>query len=144
MVATARDPSTLEYLAERYGDQVRLAPLDVTDSAAAQAAVEVAVDAFGRLDVVVNNAGFGHIAPFEQMAETDFRAQIDTNFYGVVNVTRAALPVLRARKSGHIIQISSAGGQFGMPSLSAYMCPSGPWAASRKCWRRKWPPSASR
>lgn len=126
MVATARDPSSLEDLAERYGDQVRLTPLDVTDSAAAQAAVKVAVDAFGRLDVVVNNAGFGHIAPFEQMAGADFRAQIDTNLYGVVNVTRAALPVLRAQKTGHIIQISSAGGRFGMPGLSAYM--SAKWA----------------
>jgi NAD(P)-dependent dehydrogenase (short-subunit alcohol dehydrogenase family) len=82
--------------------------------------VQAAVDAFGRLDVVVNNAGFGHLVPFEQSSEDDFRAQIDTNFYGVVNVTRAALPVLRQQRAGHIIQISSVGGRVGIAGLSAY------------------------
>jgi NAD(P)-dependent dehydrogenase (short-subunit alcohol dehydrogenase family) len=120
VVATARDPRQLEDLLARYGEQVRAVALDVTHSQAARDAVQAAVDAFGRLDVVVNNAGFGHLAPFEQAPEDDFRAQIDTNFYGVVNVTRAALPVMREQRAGHIIQISSVGGRVGVAGLSAY------------------------
>ncbi|CAG4886698.1 SDR family NAD(P)-dependent oxidoreductase [Paraburkholderia saeva] len=120
VVATARNPAHLDTLVERYGDRVRVAALDVTDSGAALDAVQLAVDAFGRLDVVVNNAGFGHLAPFEQAPEADFRAQIDTNFYGVVNVTRAALPVMRQQRAGHIIQISSVGGRVGIAGLAAY------------------------
>jgi NAD(P)-dependent dehydrogenase (short-subunit alcohol dehydrogenase family) len=120
LVATARNPEQLSALVERYGDKVRTAALDVTDPAAAQAAVQVALEAFGRLDVLVNNAGFAHIAPFEQLGEDDFRAQIETNLFGVVNVTRAALPVMRQQRSGHIIHISSVGGRTGSPGLSAY------------------------
>ncbi|HWZ48442.1 MAG TPA: SDR family NAD(P)-dependent oxidoreductase, partial [Herbaspirillum sp.] len=85
LVATARRTDLLAELKEKYGDRIALATLDVTDAAAAQAAVNVAIDTFGALDVLVNNAGFGSIAPFEQMLEDDFKAQIDTNFYGVVN-----------------------------------------------------------
>ncbi|MGY2225555.1 oxidoreductase [Pseudomonas gingeri] len=120
LVATARDPQRLDDLVARYGDQVRLVALDVTDAAAAQAAVQVAVDTFGRLDVLVNNAGYGHLAPFEQTEAEAFRAEVETNFFGVVNMTRAALPVMRAQRSGHILQISSVGGRLGMPGLSAY------------------------
>ena len=126
LVATARDPSKLSDLVSRYGDRIRPVSLDVTDAAAARAAVDVAESAFGRLDVLVNNAGYGHAAPFEQTADEDFRAQIDTNFYGVVNVTRAALPVMRKQRSGHIIQVSSVGGRMGTPGLSAYQ--SAKWA----------------
>jgi NAD(P)-dependent dehydrogenase (short-subunit alcohol dehydrogenase family) len=126
VVATARNPRDLADLVERYGVQVRAVALDVTDPAAARAAVQATLDAFGRLDVLVNNAGFGHLAPFEQASEDDFRAQIDTNFYGVVNVTRAALTILRKQRSGHIIQISSVGGRIGMPGFSAYQ--SAKWA----------------
>ena len=110
LVATARDPSRLADLQKRYGDQLRTAALDVTDAAAARAAVQTAIDGFGRLDVLVNNAGFGHVAPFEQMPDDDFRSQIDTNFYGVVNLTRAALPIMRRQRSGHIINVSSVAG----------------------------------
>jgi NAD(P)-dependent dehydrogenase (short-subunit alcohol dehydrogenase family) len=120
VVATARDPGQLADLTARYGEQIRAVALDVTDAQAARRAVQTAVDSFGRLDVVVNNAGFGHLAPFEQMPEDDFRAQIDTNFYGVVNVTRAALPVMREQRGGHIIQISSVGGRVGIAGFSAY------------------------
>ena len=126
LVATARDTSKLSDLVARYGDRIRPVSLDVTDAAAARAAVDVAVSAFGRLDVLVNNAGYGHAAPFEQTTDEDFRAQIDTNFYGVVNVTRAALPVMRKQRSGHIIQVSSVGGRMGTPGLSAYQ--SAKWA----------------
>jgi len=120
LVATARDPGRLEDLVEKYGDQVRTAPLDVADEAAAYAAVQVAIDAFGRLDVVVNNAGYGDFAPFEQLSSARFKAVIDTNLYGVVNVTRAALPIMRKQKSGCILQISSVGGRLGVPGNSPY------------------------
>ncbi|MCU1307563.1 MAG: short-chain dehydrogenase/reductase [Acidobacteriaceae bacterium] len=120
LVATARDPRRLEDLVKKYGDQVRTAPLDVADEDAAYAAVQVAVDAFGRLDVVVNNAGYGDIAPFEQLSSERFKALIDTNFYGVVNVTRAALPIMRKQKSGCILQISSLGGRLTRPGNAGY------------------------
>src|ERR1700751_2965853 len=120
LVATARDPRRLEDLVNKHGDQIRTAPLDVTDEKAAQASVQMAVDAFGRLDVVVNNAGYGDIAPFEQLSVERFKALMDTNFYGVVNVTRAALPIMRQQRSGCILQISSVGGRLALPGSAPY------------------------
>jgi NAD(P)-dependent dehydrogenase (short-subunit alcohol dehydrogenase family) len=120
LVATARDPRRLEDLVKKYGDQVRAAALDVIDEAAARAAVRVAVDAFGRLDVVVNNAGYGDIAPFEQVSSERFKALVDTNFYGVVNTTRAAIPIMRKQRSGCILQISSVGGRLALPGSAGY------------------------
>jgi NAD(P)-dependent dehydrogenase (short-subunit alcohol dehydrogenase family) len=120
LVATARDPRRLQDLTEKYGDQVRTATLDVADENAADAAVQVAVEAFGRLDVVVNNAGYGDVAPFEQLSPERFKAVVDTNFYGVVNVTRAALPIMRKQKSGYILQISSVGGRLALPGSTPY------------------------
>jgi NAD(P)-dependent dehydrogenase (short-subunit alcohol dehydrogenase family) len=120
LVATARKPEDLRELVERHGDRVRAVALDVTSPAAARDAVAAATSAFGRLDVVVNNAGYANVASIEDMKEDDFRAQIETNLFGVVNVTRAALPVLRAQRAGHVIQISSIGGRRGSPGLSAY------------------------
>jgi len=120
LVATARDPRRLDDLRQKYGDQVRTAPVDVADEAAARTAVQVATDAFTRLDVVVNNAGYGDIAPFEQLSSERFKALIDTNFYGVVNVTRAALPIMRKQKSGCILQISSVGGRLALPGSTGY------------------------
>ena len=120
LVATARDPRRLEDLVKKYGDQVRTAPLDVTDEREAYAAVQAAVDAFGRLDVVVNNAGYADIAPFEQLSAERFKAVVDTNFYGVVNVCRVAIPIMRKQKSGCILQISSVGGRLARPGNSPY------------------------
>jgi len=120
LVATARDPHRLEDLVKKYGDQVRTAPLDVADEGGAYAAVQVAVDAFDRLDVVVNNAGYGNFTPFEQLSSEGFKALVDTNFYGVVNVTRAAIPIMRKQKSGCILQISSVGGRIGVPGNTPY------------------------
>jgi NAD(P)-dependent dehydrogenase (short-subunit alcohol dehydrogenase family) len=121
VVATARHPEQLKDFPEAYGDRVRTAALDVTDPGAARDAVNVAVAEFGRLDVVVNNAGYANSAPIEEMAEDDFRAQIEANLFGVVNVTRAALPVLRQQRSGVFVQFSSVGGRVGgTPGMGAY------------------------
>ena len=126
LVGTARDPRQLDDLAQKYGDQVRAVALDVTDPAAARDAIQVALDAFGRLDVVVNNAGYANMVAVEDITAEDFRAQVDTNLFGVVNVTKAALPVLREQGSGHIIQVSSVGGRLAAVGLSAYQ--SAKWA----------------
>ncbi|MFF4749183.1 SDR family NAD(P)-dependent oxidoreductase [Streptomyces sp. NPDC002514] len=120
LVATARRTAPLNDLAERYGDRIRLVTLDVTDAEAARRAVRAAIEAFGRLDVVVNNAGYADMAAIEDMSDQAFRDQIDANLFGVVNVSRAALPVMREQGSGHIIQISSVGGRVGGPGLGAY------------------------
>jgi NAD(P)-dependent dehydrogenase (short-subunit alcohol dehydrogenase family) len=126
LVATARTPGQLDDLVGKYGDQLRAVALDVTDPAAAEAAVQVAVEAFGRLDVVVNNAGYANLASVEDITAEDFRRQLDTNLFGVVNVTKAALSVLREQGSGHFIQVSSVGGRIGAVGLSAYQ--SAKWA----------------
>ncbi|MDT7813660.1 MAG: hypothetical protein QOJ42_3576 [Acidobacteriaceae bacterium] len=120
LLATARDPHRLNDLVERYGEQVHTAALDVADEAAVKAAVAKAVDVFGRLDVVVNNAGYGDVSPFEQLSSQSFRALIDTNFFGVVYMTRAAIPVMRKQKSGCILQISSVGGRLAVAGNAAY------------------------
>jgi NAD(P)-dependent dehydrogenase (short-subunit alcohol dehydrogenase family) len=121
VVATARRAEQLKDFLEAYGDRVRTAALDVTDPGAARDAVDIAVAEFGRLDVVVNNAGYANSAPIEEMTEDDFRAQIEANLFGVVNVTRAALPVLRQQRSGVFVQFSSVGGRVGgTPGMGAY------------------------
>jgi NAD(P)-dependent dehydrogenase (short-subunit alcohol dehydrogenase family) len=121
VVATARRPEQLGGLVRDYGDRVRAAALDVTDTAAARAAVQVATGEFGSLDVVVNNAGYASSAAIEEITDADFRAQIEANLFGVVNVTKAALPVLHEQRSGHFIQFSSIGGRVGgSPGLGAY------------------------
>lgn len=121
VVATARRPEQLNSLIQKYGDQVRTAELDVTNAASAKAAVQLALDEFGSLDVIVNNAGYANSSPIEETPDEDFRAQIEANLFGVINVTKAALPVLRKQRSGHFIQISSVGGRVGgTPGLAAY------------------------
>lgn len=122
LVATARKPAQLADLVDRYGRQVQAVALDVTDAGAAGNAIQSGVDVFGRLDVLVNNAGYANLNSIEDMAAEDFREQVETNFFGVVNVTRTALPVFRAQRDGHIIQISSIGGRYATPGLSAYQC----------------------
>ncbi|GGP25291.1 SDR family NAD(P)-dependent oxidoreductase [Silvimonas amylolytica] len=128
VVATARKPQQLDDLVAEYGDAIYPFALDVTDNAQAQRAIHAAVAHFGRIDVVVNNAGYGDMASVEDVTLDDFKAQIDANFYGVVNVTKAVLPILRAQGSGHIFQVSSLGGRLGTPGLAAYQ--SAKWAVS--------------
>jgi NAD(P)-dependent dehydrogenase (short-subunit alcohol dehydrogenase family) len=120
VVAGARRTEELAPLVAQYGEWVKPVRLEVRDEAAAKAAVQLAVDSFGRLDVLVNNAGYGQFAPFEQMSAEDFQAIVDTCFYGVVYTTRAAVPVMRKQKSGHIFQVSSTGGRRAVPGNTPY------------------------
>ena len=120
VVAGARRTEELAPLVAQYGERVKPVKLEVRDEAAAKAAVQLAVDTFQRLDVLVNNAGYGQFAPFEQMSAEDFQAIMDTCFYGAVYTTRAAVPVMRKQKSGHIFQVSSVGGRHAVPGNTPY------------------------
>jgi NAD(P)-dependent dehydrogenase (short-subunit alcohol dehydrogenase family) len=120
VAATARDTATLTDLAEKYGDALLPIRLDVTDRDADFAAVKQAHDHFGRLDVVVNNAGYGHFGFIEELSEQEARAQIETNVFGALWVTQAALPYLRAQRSGHILQVSSIGGITAFQNVGIY------------------------
>jgi NAD(P)-dependent dehydrogenase (short-subunit alcohol dehydrogenase family) len=120
VLATARNPDQLDALAA-YGDAVVPFALDVTDSGGARKAVDAATSYFGSLDVVVNNAGYAASAAIEEISEESFRDQIETNLFGVVNVTKAALPVFHQQRSGYFLQFSSIGGRVGgSPGLGAY------------------------
>jgi NAD(P)-dependent dehydrogenase (short-subunit alcohol dehydrogenase family) len=121
VVATARRPEQLAELTARYGDRVLPVALDVTDARAARDAVAAGVARFGRLDIVVNNAGYANVAPVETGDEEDFRAQFETNFWGVYHVSRAVIPQLRAQGGGTIVQFSSVGGRVGgSPGIASY------------------------
>jgi NAD(P)-dependent dehydrogenase (short-subunit alcohol dehydrogenase family) len=120
VAATARDATSLDDLVSKYGDRVLPLELDVTDRDADFAAVEAAKERFGRLDVVVNNAGYGHFGFIEEVTEGEARAQIETNVFGALWVTQAVLPILRAQGGGHIIQVSSIGGISAFPLVGVY------------------------
>lgn len=120
VAATARDTTALEPLVSKYGEAVLPISLDVTDRTAVLGAVTLAVEHFGRLDVVVNNAGYGHLGMVEEVTEAELRAQLETNFFGTVWVTRAVLPVMRAQGSGRILQVTSESGVRAYPGFGAY------------------------
>jgi NAD(P)-dependent dehydrogenase (short-subunit alcohol dehydrogenase family) len=120
VVAGARRLDQLSSLVEQYGERITPVELDVRKEEAATAAVKAALDKYGRLDVLVNNAGYGYFAPFEQMTSEQFRDVVETCLFGVVYTTHAALPVMRKQKSGHIFQVSSVGGRMAMPGNSPY------------------------
>jgi NAD(P)-dependent dehydrogenase (short-subunit alcohol dehydrogenase family) len=120
VAATARDTGTLDDLADKYGERFLPLELDVTDRAADFAAVQHAHEHFGRLDIVVNNAGYGHFGLVEELTEAEARAQLETNFFGVLWITQAALPYLREQGSGHILQVSSIGGISAFPLVGIY------------------------
>ena len=120
VAATARDVSSLDDLVARHGDAILPLSLDVTDRAAVFAAVAQAHQRFGRLDIVVNNAGYGQFGMVEEISEAQARAQIETNLFGALWVTQAALPYLREQRSGHILQVSSIGGISAFPNVGMY------------------------
>jgi NAD(P)-dependent dehydrogenase (short-subunit alcohol dehydrogenase family) len=120
VAATVRDTATLDDLVRQYGDKILPLRLDVTDREAVFASVQQAHQRFGRLDVVVNNAGYGQFGMIEEISEAEARAQFDTNVLGALFVTQAALPYLRAQGSGHILQVSSIGGISAFPNIGIY------------------------
>ena len=120
VAATARDTDALQPLVGRYGEAVLPLGLDVTDRGAAFDAVRQAASHFGSLDVVVNNAGYGHFAMVEELGEADIRAEMETNFFGALWVTQAALPIMRGQGSGRILQVTSEGGIRAFPQFGAY------------------------
>lgn len=120
LVATARNVSRLEALTAPFGDRAMFVALDVANFPAACEAVEAAVSTFGRLDVVANIAGYGNLGPIEDTSIEDFRAQIETNLFGVINVSKAAIPTMRKQHSGHIITFSSVGGRIGSTGRAPY------------------------
>lgn len=120
VVATARDPSKLDDLAAGHQDQLKTLALDVTNGDQIKQAVSEAEKAFGRIDVLVNNAGYGYLAAIEEGEEPEIRAMFETNFFGLAAMTRAVLPGMRARGTGHIVNISSVGGIIGFPGSGYY------------------------
>ena len=128
VVAGVRSASALDDLTADYPDRLVVVELDVTNDDQVRSAITTTFDRFGRLDVLVNNAGYANMAAIEDVDFDDFRAQIDTNFLGVVRLTRAALPIMRAQRAGHIIQVSSVGGRLTRPGLAAYQ--SAKWAVT--------------
>ena len=120
VVATARDLKSLVALKERYADNVATLALDVTDRKAVFAAVAEARRKFGRIDVAINNAGYGHFGAIAEVTEAEARAQIDTNLFGALWVTQAVLPIMREQRSGHILQVSSIGGVNAFPTVGLY------------------------
>ncbi len=121
VAATARRPEQLTDLAADHGDRIHPIALDVTDPAAVRSAIAEARDQFARLDVIVNNAGYANVGPIETTDDQDFRAQFETNFWGVYNVSKAAIPVLREQASGLVMQFSSTGGRVGgSPGIASY------------------------
>jgi len=120
VAATARDTATLDDLVAKYGDALLAIKLDVNDREADFAAVKQAHGHFGRLDVVVNNAGYGQFGFIEELSEAEARDQIETNVFGALWVTQAALPYLREQRSGHIIQVSSIGGITAFQNVGIY------------------------
>jgi len=120
LVATARQPEQLKELSDRYPDRVTPIALDVTNAQSIQQAVEAALNAYNRIDVLVNNAGYGTVGAIEEVNDDDIRRQFDTNLFGAINVIRAILPTLREQRSGHILNISSANGISAFAGVGIY------------------------
>jgi NAD(P)-dependent dehydrogenase (short-subunit alcohol dehydrogenase family) len=120
VVATARNIQQLSYLAQKYPTQLLTLTLDVNNTQQVYHTVTQAVKQFGRIDVLVNNAGFGVTGAAEAFTEEQVRSQLEVNLYAPIQITRAVLPVMRKQRSGHILQISSVGGRVGNAGLTIY------------------------
>ena len=120
VVAGARNPAQLAEVEKKYGERVRAVALDVTREAQAKSAVDAALETFGGLDVLVNNAGYGNVAPVEDTTLEEFRAQIETNLFGVIIMTKAVIPYFRQRGAGHIVQVTSIAGRLGPVGRAPY------------------------
>lgn len=131
VIATARQPESLQALADEFGDAVLPVELDVTSRDACFAAVEKAREQFGRVDVMISNAGYGHFGFVEEATEAEARNQIETNVFGSLWVIQAVLPLMRAQQSGHILQVSSIGGVIAFPNLGIYHASK--WAVEGLC-----------
>src|SRR5260370_3850198 len=144
VLATAGDIKALADLSERYGDQVKLFAMDVTDEAAVANAVMAALDVFGSLDVVINNAGYGNLSSVEDTPLSEFRAQIETNLFGTIIVTKAVLRYFREQKAGQFIQFHRWAEGLALRDVGLIRRRSGVSKASPRCFRAKWHRSASR
>ena len=120
VVATSRNPDHLKYLKQKYQDRIFCLKLDVTQPIEAETAIADAVAHFGRIDVLVNHASYAFLGAVEEQTQEEMRKQIETNLFGVIHVTKAAIPVMRRQRAGHILQFSSVGGRLGVPGLAAY------------------------
>lgn len=120
VVATARDTDQVQEFEDNYPERARAVRLDVTDPEEVRAAVGAATDAFGRIDVLVNNAGYGYLGAVEEVEDEEIRRQFEVNLFGLLDVTRAVLPQMRSQRSGHIVNISSVGGFVGLPGFGIY------------------------
>ena len=121
VVATARRPDQVAEFINQYADRVLPVALDVTDVVAVHAALQAAVNRFGRIDVLVNNAGYANVSPIETTTDEDFRTQFETNFWGVYNVSKAAIPIMRSQGGGTVVQFSSLGGRVERnPGVASY------------------------
>ncbi len=120
VVVTARDAEQVQEYEQNYAERARAVRLDVTDPEEVRAAVDAAVDAFGRIDVLVNNAGYGYMGAVEEVEDEEIRRQFEVNLFGLLDVTRAVLPQMREQRSGHIVNISSVGGFVGLPGFGIY------------------------
>jgi NAD(P)-dependent dehydrogenase (short-subunit alcohol dehydrogenase family) len=144
VAATARNTEDLAELKDKYGDLVLPLSLDVTSETQASEAVKATIRTFGKLDVLVNNAGYGNVAPIEDTTLEDFRAQIETNLFGVIILTKAVLPYFRERGSGHIIQVTSIAGRIGPIGRAPYAAAKWGVEGFSETLAKKWDPSASR
>ena len=137
LVATARDPGQLADLSERYGDQVLTLALDVTDEAAAAAAVEAGVKRFGRIDVLVNNAGYGNVGSIEDTSLADFRAQIETNLFGTIIMTKAVIALMRGQGAGTSSSSHPSAAGSDLPGAAPIRRRNSVSRAFPRCWRRR-------